>query len=50
MTGSAERNGKNMKQMKKQLVCENGARFVGQGFGADVERVAELVFSTAMVG
>ena len=39
-----------MKQMRKQLVCENGARFVGQGFGADVERVAELVFSTAMVG
>lgn len=39
-----------MKQMEKQLVCENGARFVGQGFGADVERVAELVFSTAMVG
>ena len=39
-----------MKQKQKQLVCENGVRFVGQGFGADVERVAELVFSTAMVG
>ncbi len=39
-----------MKQTKKQIVCENGARFVGQGFGADVERVAELVFNTAMVG
>ncbi len=39
-----------MKQKSKQIVCENGARFVGRGFGADVERIAELVFSTAMVG
>ncbi len=39
-----------MKQTKKQLVCENGARFTGWGFGADVERVCELVFNTSMVG
>lgn len=34
----------------KKLIFENGAEFVGEGFGADVERVCEVVFNTAMVG
>ena len=34
----------------KQLVCQNGRRFLGQGFGADVTAVCEMVFNTSMVG
>lgn len=37
-----------MKQ--KQLVFENGTRFLGEGFGADAEAVCEVVFNTSMVG
>lgn len=39
-----------MGQGKKKLVFENGAVFTGEGFGADVEAVCEVVFNTAMVG
>jgi len=34
----------------RKLVTEEGEEYVGQGFGAAVQRVAELVFNTAMVG
>lgn len=34
----------------KKLVFENGTVFTGTGFGADVERVCEVVFNTSMVG
>jgi carbamoyl-phosphate synthase small subunit len=34
----------------KKLVFENGEVFHGCGFGADVERVCEVVFNTSMVG
>lgn len=34
----------------RKLVFENGQVFCGQGFGAQVDRVCEVVFNTAMVG
>ena len=39
---------KDMKQ--KKIVMENGREFYGEGFGADRESVAELVFNTSIVG
>ncbi len=39
-----------MKPFTKKLVLENGREFFGYGYGADVERVCELVFNTSMVG
>ena len=39
---------KMMKQRK--LVLENGAEFIGTGFGADTDALCELVFNTSMVG
>ena len=34
----------------KKLVLETGEVFLGAGFGADTEKVAELVYNTAVVG
>lgn len=39
-----------MEMKKIYLTLENGAVFEGYSFGADGERVGELVFSTSMVG
>ena len=39
-----------MTPFTKKLVLENGREFFGYGYGADVERVCELVFNTSMVG
>ncbi|MDL2219439.1 glutamine-hydrolyzing carbamoyl-phosphate synthase small subunit [Ruminococcaceae bacterium OttesenSCG-928-O06] len=39
-----------MQQAPKKLVFENGRTFYGTGFGADVQRVCEVVFNTSMVG
>ena len=36
--------------MRKKLVLENGSEYYGFGFGADVDRVFEVVFNTSMVG
>jgi carbamoyl-phosphate synthase small subunit len=38
------------KQMNKKLVLADGSEYYGYGFGADVERVCEIVFDTSMVG
>ena len=35
---------------QKKIVLENGREFYGTGFGADVDRVSEIVFNTSMVG
>ena len=35
---------------QRKLVLENGAEFVGTGFGADTDALCELVFNTSMVG
>lgn len=39
-----------MESMMKKLVLENGSEYPGRGFGADCEKVCELVFNTSMVG
>lgn len=36
--------------MKRYLILENGKVFEGEGFGADGEVTAEIVFTTAMTG
>ncbi len=36
--------------MKKKLVLENGKVFIGEGFGSNEEKIAEIVFNTSMVG
>ena len=38
------------KQMNKKIVLADGSEYYGYGFGADVERVCEIVFDTSMVG
>ena len=35
---------------QRKLVLENGAEFVGTGFGAETDALCELVFNTSMVG
>ena len=35
---------------KKKLILEDGSEYTGDGFGADVTRVCEIVFNTSMVG
>ena len=39
-----------MKPFTKKLVLENGREFLGYGYGANVERVCEIVFNTSVVG
>jgi carbamoyl-phosphate synthase small subunit len=36
--------------MDRKLVLENGKIYLGKGFGAAVESIAEIVFNTSMVG
>lgn len=38
------------KQMMKKIVLEDGSEYRGYGFGADNDRVCEIVFNTSMVG
>ena len=38
------------KQLNKKIVLADGSEYYGYGFGADVERVCEIVFDTSMVG
>lgn len=35
---------------ERMLVLENGKAYYGKGFGADITKVAEIVFNTSMVG
>ena len=37
-------------EVRKKIVFQDGSEFVGYGFGADTERVCEIVFNTAMAG
>ena len=37
-------------QFTKKIVFEDGSEFYGYGFGADCERVCEIVFNTGVVG
>jgi len=36
--------------MERKLILANGTEFIGSGFGAEGEVIAELVFNTSMVG
>ncbi|MFD1018107.1 carbamoyl phosphate synthase small subunit [Thalassobacillus hwangdonensis] len=36
--------------VKKQLVLEDGTRFIGRGFGSERESIGEIVFNTGMTG
>lgn len=37
-------------EVRKKIVFQDGSEFLGYGFGADSERVCEIVFNTAMAG
>lgn len=39
-----------MKDFNRKIVLEDGSEYYGYGFGADCERICEIVFNTAMVG
>ena len=39
-----------LKEFNKKLVLEDGSEYYGYAFGADEERVTEIVFNTSMVG
>lgn len=39
-----------MENKLKKLILENGEVFVGEGFGADVDAIGEIVFNTSMAG
>ena len=37
-------------EVRKKIVFQDGSEYYGYGFGADSERVCEIVFDTAMAG
>ena len=39
-----------MKTINKKIVLEDGSEYYGYGFGADTDRVCEIVFNTSLVG
>lgn len=39
-----------IRQYDKKIILEDGAEFYGFGFGADSEKIVEVVFNTSMVG
>lgn len=39
-----------IRQYDKKIILEDGAEFYGYGFGAEEERIVEIVFNTSMVG
>ena len=39
-----------VEQFNKKLILETGEEYYGYGFGADEDRVCEIVFNTSMVG
>lgn len=39
-----------MKKINKKLVLEDGSEYYGYGFGADCDRVCEIVFNTSLAG
>ena len=48
---ASQRDGEEIvKRYDRKLVLEDGKEFYGYGFGADVERVCEVVFNTSPVG
>ena len=39
-----------MKDFNRKIVLEDGSEYYGYGFGAEVEKICEVVFNTSMVG
>ena len=39
-----------MKRFDRKIVLEDGSEYCGYGFGAEADRVCEIVFNTSMVG
>ncbi len=39
-----------LKEFNKKIVLEDGSEYYGYSFGANIERVTEIVFNTSMVG
>lgn len=39
-----------MRKLDRKIVLEDGSEYLGYAFGADVDRVCEIVFNTSMVG
>lgn len=39
-----------IKNFDRKIVLEDGSEYLGYGFGADCDRVCEIVFNTSMVG
>ncbi len=39
-----------MGSFNKKIVLEDGEEYYGYGFGADIERISEIVFNTSVVG
>lgn len=39
-----------MKEPNKKIILEDGEEYVGYGFGANKEKICEIVFNTSMVG
>ena len=44
------RKGSKMVENDRRIILEDGSAFDGVGFGAEVDRVCEVVFNTSMVG
>ena len=38
------------RNFNKKIILEDGSEYYGYGFGADCNKVAEIVFNTSMVG
>ena len=38
------------RKFNRKLILEDGSEYFGYGFGANEERVLEIVFNTSMVG
>ncbi len=38
------------RQMNRKIVLEDGSEYLGYGFGAECDKVCEIVFNTSMVG
>ena len=48
--GKGIRGGNMVMEQNRKLILENGQEYCGYGFGAETERICELVFNTSMVG
>lgn len=50
MRAISQRKEVKMKFYNRKLVLEDGSEYLGYGFGANTEKICEIVFNTSMVG